>query len=85
MFPTDRSWLVSTLWDDDWTCVGGPGDLVDDVLGDPELGPRSGRVALDHDATPPGLVIATSRPYTIAQWAAAHRCVTHPGTVSWWP
>jgi len=20
MFPADRSWLVSTLWDDDWTC-----------------------------------------------------------------
>lgn len=23
MFPADRSWLVSTLWDDDWTCIGG--------------------------------------------------------------
>ena len=23
MFPADRSWLVSTLWDDDRTCVGG--------------------------------------------------------------
>src|SRR5882757_6664071 len=23
MFPADRSWLVTTLWDDDWTCVGG--------------------------------------------------------------
>lgn len=54
MFPADRSWLVSTLWDDDWTCIGGPGDLVDDLLGDPELGPRTRRVALDDDATPPG-------------------------------
>ena len=54
MFPADRSWLASTLWDDDWTCIGGPGDLVDHLLGDPELGPRSRRVALDHDATPPG-------------------------------
>jgi len=25
MFPADRSWLLSTLWDDDWSCIGGPG------------------------------------------------------------
>ena len=54
MFPADRSWLVSTLWDDDWTCVGGPGALVDDLVRDPVLGPRARRVALDRDATPPG-------------------------------
>ncbi|MHB1929670.1 MAG: hypothetical protein ACYDEN_02865 [Acidimicrobiales bacterium] len=54
MFPADRSWLASTLWDDDWTCIGGLGELVDDLLRDPELGPRARRVALDHDATPPG-------------------------------
>ncbi len=54
MFPADRSWLVSTLWDDDWTCLGGPGALVDDLVRDPELGPRTRRVALDHDVTPPG-------------------------------
>jgi len=23
MFPMDRSWLASTLWDDDWMCIGG--------------------------------------------------------------
>jgi hypothetical protein len=23
MFPSDRTWLFSTLWDDDWSCVGG--------------------------------------------------------------
>ena len=28
MFPMDRSWLVSTLWDDDWRYVGGPAPLV---------------------------------------------------------
>src|ERR1700722_18446625 len=29
MFPADRTWLVSTLWDDDWTCIGGSRALVD--------------------------------------------------------
>jgi hypothetical protein len=37
MFPEDRSWLVSTLWDDDWTCVGGSAELIDKVLHDPVL------------------------------------------------
>ncbi len=52
MFPADRSWLVSTLWDDDWTCVGGPAGLVGRFLRDPELQARP--VALGQDATPPG-------------------------------
>jgi hypothetical protein len=55
MFPADRSWLVSTLWDDDWTCIGGRTALVESVLHDPELGPRARRVELGgDDATPPG-------------------------------
>lgn len=54
MFPADRSWLVSTLWDDDWTCIGGPAALVEELLGDGELGSRARRVALGDDATPPG-------------------------------
>jgi hypothetical protein len=55
MFPADRSWLVSALWDDDWTCIGGCAALVEDLLHDRELGPRARRVELgDHDATPPG-------------------------------
>ncbi|MGI8665500.1 MAG: hypothetical protein ACR2N4_05655 [Jatrophihabitans sp.] len=54
MFPTDRSWLVSTLWDDDWTCVGGPGALVDDLVRHPELKRRCRTVELGLDATPPG-------------------------------
>jgi hypothetical protein len=54
MFPTDRSWLVSTLWDDDWTCVGGSAALVDDLLQHPELGFRARLVELGQDATPPG-------------------------------
>lgn len=52
LFPADRSWLVSTLWDDDWRCVGGPSDLVTALLQHPALEARE--VALGQDATPPG-------------------------------
>jgi hypothetical protein len=52
MFPLDHSWLVSTLWDDDWRCVGGPTSLIEAVLRDPRLDAHA--VALDEDATPPG-------------------------------
>ena len=52
MFPADRSWLVSTLWDDDWTCIGGPAGLVDRVLRHPDLQARP--VAPGQDVTPPG-------------------------------
>jgi hypothetical protein len=54
MFPADRSWLVSTLWDDNWTCVGGPVSLVEGFLNHPDLRSRVRRVGLDEDATPPG-------------------------------
>jgi hypothetical protein len=52
MFPADRSWLVSTLWDDDWTCIGGPAGLIERFLHHPVLETR--QVALGQDATPPG-------------------------------
>ena len=52
MFPRDRSWLVSTPWDDDWRCVGGPATLVEALLRHPGLDARA--VTLDEDATPPG-------------------------------
>jgi len=52
MFPADRSWLVSTLWDDDWTCIGGPAELVESFVRHPRLQARS--VTLGQDATPPG-------------------------------
>jgi hypothetical protein len=52
LFPADRSWLVSTLWDDDWTCIGGPAELVNQFLRHPDLQARP--VALGQDATPPG-------------------------------
>ena len=52
MFPADRSWLASTLWDDDWTCIGGSVSLMDSFLRHPDLEAR--RTVLGHDATPPG-------------------------------
>lgn len=52
MFPADRSWLVSTLWDDEWTCIGGPASLVDSFLSHPDLQARP--VDLGQDATTPG-------------------------------
>lgn len=54
IFPVDRSWLLSTLWDDDWTCLGGPEALIDAILHHPDIGECSRRVTLDKDATPPG-------------------------------
>jgi hypothetical protein len=52
MFPLDHSWLVSTLWDDDWRCVGGPKALIRAILRHPQL--ESQAVELDQDPTPPG-------------------------------
>jgi hypothetical protein len=52
MFPADHSWLVSALWDDDWTCIGGPAGLVDGFLSHPGLQARS--VAVGQDVAPPG-------------------------------
>jgi hypothetical protein len=37
MFPADRSWLLSSLWDDAWACVGGSEDLIGALLDDPDL------------------------------------------------
>lgn len=51
VFPHDRSWLVSTLWDDDWRCLGGPESLLEAVLARSPLEARA--VDVDEDATPP--------------------------------
>lgn len=51
-FPADRSWLVSALWDDTWTCIGGPAALIENLQHDPFVQARP--VQLDEDATPPG-------------------------------
>jgi hypothetical protein len=55
VFPSDRSWLLSWLWDDDWLCLGGPTALVDRFLDQPQLEVR--RVDPGEDATPPGHVM----------------------------
>ena len=44
----------STLWDDHWTSIGGSEHLVGSIVAPPDLGPRTRRVALGADATPPG-------------------------------
>lgn len=52
IFPVDRSWLLSWLWDDHWRCFGGPNSMVERLLKEPRLEVR--RVGLTEDATPPG-------------------------------
>lgn len=52
IFPADRSWLLSGLWDDAWTCVGGPVELIADLQRDHQVQAR--RVELGQDAAPPG-------------------------------
>ncbi len=52
-FPEDRSWLVSALWDDTWTCFAGPAALVEALERNPLANAR--RVEPDQDALPPGL------------------------------
>lgn len=55
IFPADRSWLLTTLWDDDWTCLGGSKAFIDAFLADPELGSRTREVDLStEDPIPPG-------------------------------
>lgn len=54
IFPSDRSWLISALWDDDWWCLGGSQELVDAFGREPGLKAR--RVGPYDDATPPGHV-----------------------------
>jgi hypothetical protein len=57
MFPADHSWLVTTLWDDDWTCIGASRALIDSVLSHPALSERAREVdssmSMD-EACPPG-------------------------------
>ncbi|WP_231605545.1 hypothetical protein [Micromonospora sp. HK10] len=53
LFPADRSWLVSALWDDTWTCLGGRESLIHTLECDPVA--NAGQLRPDEDALPPGL------------------------------
>lgn len=52
-FPADHSWLVSALWDDTWTDIGGTAALITALQRNPPVGARP--VDPDEDALPPGL------------------------------
>ncbi|CCH18728.1 Conserved hypothetical protein [Micromonospora lupini str. Lupac 08] len=52
-FPADRSWLVSALWDDTWTDVGGSTLVLAGLRRNPLVNARL--VGPDEDACPPGL------------------------------
>jgi hypothetical protein len=53
IFPQDRSWLATALWDDGWTTFGGPAALVQALLRDRLVGAR--RVQPGDDVLPPGM------------------------------
>jgi hypothetical protein len=53
MFPTDRSWLVSTMWDDAWSSLGGSQHLIERILADTTLGPRARRTSPSENIQPP--------------------------------
>lgn len=52
IFPIDRTWLVSHLWDDTWRCIGGPDGLIEQLSA--AYGAHLRRVGFTEDATPPG-------------------------------
>lgn len=43
MFPADRTWIVSSLWDDAWAGVGGSAEFIAALLDEPELRARAER------------------------------------------
>ena len=53
-YPQDRSWLVSALWDDTWSNIGGTTAVVTALQGNPLVNARP--VRPDEDSLPPGLV-----------------------------
>ncbi|HEX4364649.1 MAG TPA: hypothetical protein VHZ75_08875 [Solirubrobacteraceae bacterium] len=53
MFPADRSWLLSTLWDDHWSGIGGSEALIAAFAHDRLLGGQTRVVGPCEDAAPP--------------------------------
>ena len=51
-FPADRSWLVSALWDDTWTDIGGSAAVIAALHRNPLVNARP--VGPDEDALPAG-------------------------------
>lgn len=45
VFPGDRSWLVSSLWDDAWAGIGGSAELISALLIEPDLRPKAERTS----------------------------------------
>ncbi len=45
IFPADHSWMLFTSWDDHWSGIGGSKDLIERFTRDPQLGPRTRRLA----------------------------------------
>jgi hypothetical protein len=37
IFPSDHVWCVSKMWDDEWTSVGGPTELIEALMADPTV------------------------------------------------
>jgi hypothetical protein len=72
MFPEDHAWLVSTLWDDDWSCIGGSEALIVDLLQDRVLGRQARRVSIGEDATPPGHAGDSTRTSDVTAAAMGH-------------
>jgi hypothetical protein len=54
LFPADHSWVVSALWDDTWTDIGGSATLIAALSRNPLVNARP--VGPDEDALPPGLI-----------------------------
>jgi hypothetical protein len=52
-FPADHSWLVSALWDDTWTDIGGTAALINALHHNRLINARP--VGHDEDVLPPGL------------------------------
>jgi hypothetical protein len=53
MFPADKAWLVSLDWDSPWYSIGGPADLVRDLVHHQELAALAAVVTAEQvDATP---------------------------------
>jgi len=44
IFHADHSWMLFTSWDDRWSGIGGPEELIARITRDPEVGPRTQRL-----------------------------------------